>query len=299
MFGAPVAMFSYTTLSQIALHVGREMNLDLIANVRTDADLHSWNVGKKLLSPLFAVEKLKPQRVNTFGDVTPKNGFDVEKLEDCKSYWGTVASMRVEGTSREFFEDFNWKRTRVARSEGKIDFPSNSTKGRSISGGIFFQANYNPSVNWVELFTAWCRQTSAYAGILHVATDHERQVLRDKTTRELTTIEEIEKMAWSRFAHGSFSCEFRAGDLNSLVKGLTNLGWASWFGGALIKEVDEVAISAAGFPIDKFDTGYLIRVTEQLEDVTNDFEFFSMRRMELKSLFRKELFLIKKEPKIT
>ncbi|MFT5869667.1 MAG: hypothetical protein ACI8TF_001780 [Paracoccaceae bacterium] len=236
-FAVRGAMFLCTIPSPIALHLGHKMNYDLVMNTQTEADLHSWEIGEQLLAPLFATEKLRPQRFSTFGDVTPKHGFDIERLESCRPYWGTTASMRIAGTQREIFEGFNWKRTRVAKSQGVITFPSNNMKGAHLSGGAFFQAKYNKDVDWLGLFRTTCNVVSAYAGILHVVTELDRPNLIDRAIRGLTLEEEIEEAAWSHFSHGSFSCEFRAGELNSLVTGLTNLGWASWFGGKLIKEV--------------------------------------------------------------
>ncbi|WP_107497091.1 hypothetical protein [Thalassobius sp. I31.1] len=272
------------------------MNDDLLMNIQTYSDLHAWEIGEELLTPLFLTEKLKPQKVATFGEVTAKHGFAVESLVDCKPYWGTTATMRVAGTKREIFEDFNWKRNRVAKSQGMVTFPSNNMKGTRLSGGLFFEAKFKRDIDWIRLFKTSCQVVSSYAGVLHVVTQHDRPKRIDRTLRELTDQEEITEAAWSRFAGGSFFCEFRAGELNSLVSGLTNLGWASWFGGELAKEVDEAAISDAGFPIEKVGDSYLIQVTESIDDVINDFPMFSRRRMELKSLFRNDLFLIKDEP---
>ena len=70
----------------------------------------------------------------------------------------------------------------------------------------------------------------------------------------------------------------------------------TFYGDKFAKEVDEKSIAAAGFPIQKIGNGYLVQVTENINDVVNDFPMFSKRRAELKSLFRDGLFLIKDEP---
>ena len=77
-----------------------------------------------------------------------------------------------------------------------------------------------------------------------------------------------------------------------------NIGWGMYYGREYVHEVDAGTISAAGFPVQKIGDGYLVQVTDDINDVVNDFAMFSKRRAELKSLFRDDLFLIKNEPKI-
>lgn len=71
-----------------------------------------------------------------------------------------------------------------------------------------------------------------------------------------------------------------------------------FFGGDFSKEVDENAVSAAGFLIETIGNGYWVQVTENINDVIHDFAMFSKRRAELKSLFRDDLFIIKDEPEV-
>lgn len=272
------------------------MQKKLIANIKTHKDIQSWEVGEPLLRSVFSVEKLKPQRAATFGEVTARHGFDVEAVSDCRPHWAGRATMRMNGSQREFFVDFNWKRTKVAKSLGSVTFPSTSMKGTRLSGGLFFESQFNPDIDWIGIFSSWCSLLSPYGAILHPAINLDQPPRSGRDVREYSHDEEIAQSAWSHFSSGIFHTEFRAGELNSLVSGLTNLGWASFFGGEFGAEVDEAKISAAGFPVRKVGDGYLVQVTKNINDVINDFALFSRRRAELKSLFRDGLFLIKDEP---
>ncbi len=70
-----------------------------------------------------------------------------------------------------------------------------------------------------------------------------------------------------------------------------DMGWAMVYGDEFAEEVDVERIAASGFPIEKLNNGYLVRVTENIQDVASDFSLFSPRRAELKSLFRADFFL--------
>lgn len=272
------------------------MQRDLIINVQTLVDIQSWQIGEQFLNSLFSIEKLRPQKVANFGEVTAKHGQGVEVLEDCQPFWAPEASVRSDGSLSVFFQDFNWRRNKVCKSIGVVDFPTINRNGKKIQGGILFESEFKKEIDWISLFKNWCLIISSRGGILHPAISYDCKKIKKRDANEMTFDEEIEQIAWSRFSTGTFYCEFRAGELNSLVSGLTNLGWASWFGLDLAKEVDEKTIYSAGFPIRKINDGYLIQVTENINDVFIDYKAFSRKRAELKSLFRKDLFLIKEEP---
>ena len=100
------------------------------------------------MDSVFSVEKLKPQRAATFGEVTAKHGFDVETLEDCQPHWASKGTMRLNGAQSDFFEDFNWKRTKVAKSQGMVTFPSTNVKGIRLSGGLYFESQFRKEIDW-------------------------------------------------------------------------------------------------------------------------------------------------------
>jgi hypothetical protein len=92
------------------------------------------------------------------------------------------------------------------------------------------------------------------------------------------------------FLYGGFNA--------SLEPDVPNAAWAMAYGDEFAEKVDAERIAAAGFPIEKIGNAWLVRITENIQDVLDDFPRFSKRRAELKTLFPENFFLIKEEPVI-
>jgi len=272
------------------------MTYDMLIKIQTRTDLSSWVVGKKILSRVFSEPKLIPQRAATFGEVTVSHGFSVVHIEDCGKHWASKAMMRSNGTQSEFIKDFHWKRNRAARSAGTVTFTDKDLRGELLEGSLLFESEYRKEIDWIGLFRNWCEITSPFAAVFHPLIAKDGPARNRKDVREYSHEEEVLYNAWFSFSVGTLYCEFRAGDMNSLVSGLTNLGWATWFGEELAGNVDMQLFSSAGFPVEKIGNGYLVRLTEQIGGVIGNYPLFSERRAALKSLFRPGLFLIGEEP---
>jgi len=272
------------------------MTYDLKIEIHTRKDISSWETGHAILSVPFSKAELAPQRVATLGEVTSRHGHNVESIEECEPHWGLKGTFRFEDAPRDFMVPFNWKRKNAAKSYGDIDFSNSNDNLLRNYSAISFYAKYKKGLDWLGLFRNWCEIASPFAAILHPFILDDGLKGKPKSVMEYSNEEDFLEQAWSRFLHGSLYTQFRFGELNSLRSGLTNLGWASWFGDEFADEVDEPAISAAGFPVSKIGNGYLVQVTNQMEDVKGNFPLFSKRRAELKSLFRPGLFMIADEP---
>ncbi|WP_349295664.1 hypothetical protein ABEB22_14310 (plasmid) [Thioclava sp. 'Guangxiensis'] len=273
------------------------MKADLVIAIKTQKDLTSWEDGERLLSAVFSEPKLAPQRVATFGEVSSRNGSNVDALDDCRAHWAPKGTTVANGTTSDFTLDFHWVRKKMTKSQGAITFAS-ATKSRERPqfSRINLWAQYRPEVNWAGVFREWCLQTQPYAAILHPLVSQDGPNAGAPRGELWSGVDEVQQKAWSRFLGGSFFTEFRAGDLNSQYSGLTNPGWASWFGGPYAQEVDIAALRSAGFPVEKIGSGYLVQLTAQLGEVASDFGLFSRRRAALKGLFRPKLFMIEGEP---
>lgn len=267
----------------------------LIINIQTRMDISSWETGKTILSPAFSRKKLSPQQIATYGEVTSSNGTSVTGIDECEANWAVPASVRVRGSFYASIQDFHWKRLASVKSKGAVTFPYTNSTGSTVSGGLFFQSQYDENIDWGTLFKQWCEATSPFGAILHPSRTKKADSRRRPDVRSYTLAQEIENGARARFESGILFCEFRAGELNTRVTGLTNLGWATWFGGEHKAKVDAKAISAAGFPIHEVGNAYLVQVTEKIGDVLRDYPMFSERRSKLKSLFGTGLFLVKEE----
>lgn len=273
------------------------MRFELIIDIQTRADLTSWERGEEILNQVFSDSKLTPEKVATFAEVTSKNGKSVNCISECETLWASKGEMRIGSKLRNFTEDFYWRRNRVVKSQGAVSFASVNMQGKSIPGRIHLQSQFRTEVDWQSLFKNWCRTSQGNAGILHplVLLDGPREKAH-RDVRDNTFEEAVQQNAWSRFLNGELFSEFRAGELNTSVSGLTNLGWATWFGGDLAKEVNVTSLGEAGFYVESIGDGFLVQLTDYIEDVVTDFEMFSNRRSKLKSLFRDDLFLISSEP---
>jgi hypothetical protein len=146
--------------------------------------------------------------------------------------------------------------------------------GQSRPDGFDGPFCWAKDVDFNHLFDAWVQLSHPDIAMLHVFTESELQWEDQKSDRS-----------------------FKLGVLSGgPQQGIPNMGWAMAYGKGYAGEVDAARIRAAGFPVDERDGVTVVRVTDKLTDVVDDFERFSRRRTELKALFRPDLFWIKQEP---
>lgn len=267
------------------------MTSKLTIGIETSLDLGEWDVGEKFLSPLFSTEKLSPQRISSFGEVSSKHGIDINNIYDCRSCWGLEAKTRVQGVERRFRQGINWKRTRTIKSSGSVRFAGLDIQNIPYEGNILFEAEYRKTVDWLSLFLKWCDIARPDSALMHIMGVKNPKLGNDvKADVEKS---EVEIKALSRFKLGKLYCEFTAGELNSRVCGMTDLGWASFFGGKFAHEVNVNKIRASGFLVREVGGGFMIMITDDIDDVFQKNKLFFERKKILKSLFDVNLFLLK------
>jgi hypothetical protein len=71
------------------------------------------------------------------------------------------------------------------------------------------------------------------------------------------------------------------------------MGWAMAYGPEDAAEVVVSRILDAGFTVSAIGGAQVVQVTDKLADVVDDYAYFSLRRAQLKSMFRPDLFWIK------
>lgn len=237
------------------------------------ADLSSAEVGQAFIEPLCADPKLTPEFVSW--EERFKDPF-VSANEFIKKWWGQLAVMRPEGEPPiEFYWGPMWKRKSKLAGRGYIDYAKTNKFGDRIPGTVWLESRWDRTVDFNHVFDRWADLSQASIGMLHLFGPAE-------TSSDPTEADQ-------RFHRSSFG-----GPLNP---GLPNIGWAMAYGEGYAHEVDVERVRAHRFPIEVRDGVVIVRVTEQLSDVIDDFPRFSRRRAELKSLFRPDLFWIKDEPK--
>ncbi|WP_454834558.1 hypothetical protein [Pseudomonas lini] len=240
--------------------------------IRTRAETISWGVGEKFIDSLsLGGDLLVPEQVSQNADkfIEPFMGKAASE-----GVWASKASIRVNGTLSDFYQDFAWRRKKTIKCSGNVVHTARNARGQLVPGAVSFRSACSEKVDWYSLFKAWCGVFPPQLGMLHLFSEPE--------------LGSHEK-----------NNSFQIGSFNSALKpDVPNIGWAMFYGDEFAEEVDADRIAASGFPVEKLSNGYLVKVTKNLQEVTSDFPLFSKRRAELKSLFREDFFLIKNETSI-
>jgi hypothetical protein len=240
--------------------------------IRTKSETSGWSVGEALLATLSQDGGLLvPEQVSHNADKFVESFMGVAASE---AWWASKAILRVDGVSSDFHQDFAWRRKTTIKSTGSVVHTMRNARGRLVPGSVHFRSAISERVDWYSLFKAWSEVFPPQLGMLHLFSKPE---LGPDTKNK-------------SFQIGSFRAA-----LNPVVP---DMGWAMVYGDEFAEEVDVERIAASGFPIEKLNNGYLVRVTENIQDVASDFLLFSQRRAMLKSLFRKDFFLANSNPSI-
>ncbi len=190
------------------------------------------------------------------------------------NWWAIPVKTTVDGQARpDSFDGPSWKGKSILASRGMVNHGITDLRYHKHPSRIWYECRWAKNVDFNHLFAAWVRMFSADIGMLHLFTDTEK--------REPQTEDE----SW--FQTGSFGGPARPG--------LPNMGWAMAYGAGYAAEVDAARIRSEGFPIEELNGVTIVRVTDKLSDVVDDFDQFSRRRAELKALFRSSLFWIDQE----
>ena len=240
-------------------------------SIRTKIETIDWAVGEKFIDSLgledgLLIPELISHNVDRFRDP-----FVGKAL--CKEVWASKILLRADdGFSSDYFQDFAWKRRRSIVSKGDVSHTFKNIRDQVVPGSISFYAAFSDKVNWHRIFKTWCEIFPPQLGMLHV-------------------------FAGPELAPSAKYDSFQIGSFNALLKPeVPNIGWAMVYGDEFAQEVNVRRIVEAGFAIENIGNGYLVRVTDSINDVVADFWQFSRRRAELKKLFRAGFFLTEDEP---
>ncbi len=238
----------------------------ILISLRTKIETIDWDSGSQLLDSLNLYNGLlAPEFVSHNPDrVTDQ----LEGLSHAKGLWAEKISIRVNGSPSEYFDSFAWKRKKSVKSTGSVSHTMINARNQVVPGSVCLNSVFSDKIDWYQLFKTWSGIFSPQLGMLHYFTEpelgpHER---------------------YKSFQVGSFKA--------ALKPEVPNSGWAMFYGDEFAEKVDLDRIASAGFPIEKVGDGYLVRVTNDIQDIVADFQLFSLRRVELKSLFPEGFFLV-------
>jgi hypothetical protein len=245
----------------------------ILISIRATAETEAEEFGRSFVQSLCDEDpRLVPEKLSiteSYND--PFLGID----DFLANWWAIPVKTTVDGQWRpDSFDGPFWIRKSALASRGRVNHGITDLRHHKHPGKIWFECRWAKDVNFNRLFDAWVKLSHPSIGMLHVFTDRERRG------------SQTEEESW--FETGSFG--------GPAKPGLPNIGWAMAFGADHATDFDAARIRAGGFPVDEIDDVTIIRVTDKLSDVVDDFDYFSRRRAELKSLFRPGLFWITEEP---
>jgi hypothetical protein len=245
----------------------------VLISIDTYADTATEAFGKSFIQSLYDEDaRLVPEWLSTTDTYKdPYVGID----DFLANWWAVAEEYRVDGKRMDdAIQGPSWKRKSALASRGMIEHGFINRTYDKISGLIWYECRWAKDVDFNHLFNVWAGMTHPYIAMLHLFTEPELQ--------------------WQDYAA---DMSFRVGSFgNGTRPGLPNMGWAMAYGKSYAGEVDAARIRAAGFAVDEREGVTIVRVTDNLSDVVDNFAHFSQRRAELKALFRPDLFWIKEEP---
>lgn len=252
----------------------------ILISIIPSAETNHWSSGAALLNALVRTDhRLMPEKL---GNTEPLS-VSVGSVAECEPYWAVPdgeAGTVLEGNAQSFM----WKRGRPLRSSGHVIHKYRNIYGAEHPGWIIFKSEIDRKIGWYELFRSLC---VAFEPIY--ATLHDVAVVEQNSSGY--TEEE-------RYSYG-FNDHVMGLPYASLEKGgLANISWANYFGPELKCEARQEEIQNAQFPVEHIGDGIMIRVTENLLDIEDDFPEFSRRRSQLRKLFREGVFRITREPSL-
>ena len=241
--------------------------------IRTRAETSDWVYGKALLQSLCRWgDLLVPEQLSHNPD-----GFRGKELEpfvgvaEAEKKWALdISGYALNGVFVKQYDLFAWRRKKNLKCLGWVHHQLVNAKGNLAPGGIIFTSAYSEKVGWLSLFREWCEIFPVQLGVLHYYRETKPHFIPPNAKFDEPDI---------RFG-------------SALNPDVSDAGWAMFYGDEFAEKVDVAKIRAAGFPIEKIGNGYLVRITENIEDVASDFAAFAKRRVELRKLFPEHFFIV-------
>ena len=245
----------------------------VLISIQTTGDTTTPTFGRSFVQSLFDEDsRLIPEWLSlTENYKDPFRGID----DFLANWWALPVSVTFDGKAMpDRVEGTSWKRKSNLASRGMVNHGLVDMRNYKHTGNIWFESRWAVDVDFNHLFDVWLRMSKPELAIFHLFTEPE--------------------LHWQ---DESADKSFRVGTLGGVANlGHPNIGWAMAFGKGYSHEVDVSRIKEAGFPVEEIGDTIVVRVTASIADVVNNFEFFSRRRAELKSIFRPGMFRIPREP---
>ena len=178
--------------------------------------------------------------------------------------WTTYSSVNVIGKDLPLCSAAKWTRKHEPKYSCYMSHMLINNFGNVSPGACYFTARWSPKIDWLLLFRSISRVCDAQAGMLHHFTSPE--LVKPN----------------GRFPRGSIA--------PAMNPKFPEIAWAMMFGDDFVHAVDVKKLTALGFPVEAVGSGYLVRVTDSLLDVSQRFDYFCERRELLRANLPRTIF---------
>jgi hypothetical protein len=245
------------------VHLEISMKNYVQITIRTRSETKNIDYGRQFLQIMIDSDsRLEPEYLDCV--LTRSNTTPFENLEAGLARWATREMVQGYTTKVDAIWGAKWKRKSRPSYSCEINHTSAAINGDLIPADFGFTAKWNASVNWADLFRSLCALPKTQIAMLHHFTGIEM-------TKKNSSFEIGSLKAW-------FDPKF------------PDISWAMMFGDDFVYAVDVQKLTAHGFPVEAVGSGYLVRVTDSLLDVSQRFDYFCERRELLRTLLPASIF---------
>ena len=226
----------------------------ILISINTRIETSDWKFGKKFLSVLTEQDGfLTPDQISN----TEKFKDKFDNIDACAAKWAPAATIRSQNGVHDFRLDFHWKRKLQPQSRGWIMHTFRNDSGRLRLGKITLKCQPVLNVDWENLFLDLCASCTPEFGMIHFFSTPEQLLDGRSGGRE-------------GFGLG-------VSDL-ALQKGLPDLAWGTFW------SRDVKLKFGAGVLVANCHNGHFVRITNNIFDLQNNYEYFADCRAKAKSI---------------
>ena len=244
------------------------MKPEIALEIRTFKPTTDWEVGRSVLEFITAFDKrLVPQVINRSYNSAYT---DFASVAACESFWASLTvSKGLDKTNPDFYyysenhTNFYFKRRKVVKSSFEFRHTLRNRKGNLNAGILRYSAHYHKAIDWNALFLGLCDILESHDAMMHYFGGDEPRWRLQRSVE------------YPELAHHTIF------PVRPEKKQMQD----SCF---YIEDGDVQRISDAGHFIEKMHGGYLIKVTDKVEDMISDYKTFANSRRDIKSLFPKK-----------
>ena len=219
--------------------------------------------GRSFLQAMFDTDlRLEPEYLDCV--LTRSNTTPFENLQASLTRWATQETVKGYTAEVNGIWGAKWKRKSRPSYNCEIDHTSAAINGELIPSSFSLTAKWNATVNWAYLLKSLCMLPKTQIATLHHFIDIE---MKNKN---------------NRFEIGSLGAWFDPK--------FPEIAWGMMFGDDFVHAVDVEKLTALGFPVEAVGSGYLVRVTDSLLDVSQRFDYFCERRELLRANLPRDIF---------